>query len=358
MIIKLKFLEKFLIKSLRFEILKIKGYELDLENVVKTINKKNYKRVVLQLPEGLKRSFVDLIKYIENQTNAEVLISADFCFGACDLIDNKLVDLGVDIIVQIGHAPIPKLKSFTIPTIFLNASFDVNIDNLIKKVIPFFKGKKIGLISTAQHVNDLNKISNKLVGKQFDTFIAKGDSRIAFKGQILGCNFSSAKRIADKIDEFLFIGSGTFHPLGLILSTKKPVIAYDPYTNKVKKKELEDLKDMVLKQRYGAIARSKDAKNFGILIGLKSGQQRIKLTEDLKNLIESKNKKAYMIVVDYFSPIFLEGFSYIDCFVSTSCPRIAIDDYLQYKIPIITPVELKILFNKISWDMYEFDEII
>jgi 2-(3-amino-3-carboxypropyl)histidine synthase len=65
-----------------------------------------------------------------------------------------------------------------------------------------------------------------------------------------------------------------------------------------------------------------------------------------------------MIVVDYFSPVFLEGFRYIDCFVSTACPRIAIDDYLQYKIPIITPVELKILLGKISWEMYEFDEII
>ena len=338
--------------------MKVQGYEIDLESVVKIINKKNYKRIVLQLPEGLKTSVVDFINYIKNQTDAEVMISADPCFGACDLIDKKLENLGVDLIIQIGHAPIPELKSFTIPTFFLNASFDVNVDILIKKVIPLIKDKKIGLISTAQHVNSLNKISNKLVKNNFDTFIGKGDSRIAFKGQILGCNFSSAKKIADKIDMFLFVGSGTFHPLGLMLSTKKPVIAYDPYTNEVKTKELDDLKDVVLKQRYGAIARSKDAKNFGILIGLKTGQQRIKLAEDLKKLIEFKNKKVYIILVDHFSPAFLEGFRHIDCFVSTACPRIAIDDYLQYKIPIITPIELKILLGKISWDNYKFGEII
>ena len=338
--------------------MKVQGYEIDLKSVVKTINKKNYKLIVLQLPEGLKISVIDFINYIENQTDAEVMVSADPCFGACDLIDNKLENLGVDLIVQIGHAPIPQLKSFTIPTVFVNASFDVNVDILIKKVIPFIKGKKIGLISTAQHVDNLNKISDKLVENNFDTFIGAADSRIAFKGQILGCNFSAAKKIADKIDVFLFIGSGTFHPLGLMFSTKKPVIAYDPYTNEVKTKELVDLKYMVLKQRYGAIARSKDAKNFGILIGLKTGQQRIKLAEDLKKLIEFKNKKAYMIVVDHFSPAFLEGFRHIDCFVSTACPRVAIDDYLQYKIPLITPVELKILLGKMSWDKYEFDEIV
>ena len=338
--------------------MKTQGYEIDLENIVKTINKKNYKRVVLQLPEGLKTSFVDLIKYIENQTDAEVMVFADPCFGACDLIDSKLENLDADFIVQIGHVPIPALKNFSIPTVFVNASFDVNVDVLIKKVIPLIKGKNVGILSTAQHVDILDAISDRLVENQFDTFIGKGDSRTAFNGQILGCNFSSAKKIADKVDVFLFVGSGTFHPLGLMLSTKKPVIAYDPYTNEVKTKVFDDLKDMVLKQRYGAIARSKDAKNFGILIGVKTGQKRIKLSEDLKKLIESKNKKAYMIVVDYFSPIFLEGFRHIDCFVSTACPRIAIDDYLQYKIPIITPVELKILLGKISWDMYEFDEII
>jgi 2-(3-amino-3-carboxypropyl)histidine synthase len=99
--------------------LKIQGYEIDLENVVKTINKKNYKRIVLQLPEGLKTSFVDFINYIENKADVEVMVSADPCFGACDLIDKKLENLGVDLLVQIGHAPIPELKSFTIPTMLL-----------------------------------------------------------------------------------------------------------------------------------------------------------------------------------------------------------------------------------------------
>jgi 2-(3-amino-3-carboxypropyl)histidine synthase len=47
----------------------------------------------------------------------------------------------------------------------------------------------------------------------------------------------------------------------------------------------------------------------------------------------------------------------IDCFVSTACPRIAIDDYMQYKVPIITPIELDILLGYKKWDDYIFDEI-
>ena len=105
--------------------------------------------------------------------------------------------------------------------------------------------------------------------------IGKGDSRIDLKGQILGCNFSAAKSIANEVDTFLFIGSGNFHPLGLLLLFKKQVIVCDPYSNEIREKELEDLKDIILRQRYGAIARSKDARVFGILIGTKLGQQRI-----------------------------------------------------------------------------------
>ena len=45
------------------------------------------------------------------------------------------------------------------------------------------------------------------------------------------------------------------------------------------------------------------------------------------------NKKSLIIALDQFSPVSLQGFGDIDCFISTACPRIAIDDYLQYQIP-------------------------
>ena len=86
----------------------------------------------------------------------------------------------------------------------------------------------------------------------------------------------------NEVDLFLYVGSGNFHPLGLILIAKKPVVAVDPYDNSVKFDELNDLKDTILRQRYGAIARSKDAKVFGILVGTKVGQQRMNLAKKIK----------------------------------------------------------------------------
>jgi 2-(3-amino-3-carboxypropyl)histidine synthase len=337
--------------------LKITGYDIDLENVVKIINKNNYKRVVLQVPEGLKSNSLKIVEFLEKKTNSSIIISGDSCFGACDIIISELKNLDIDFVVQIGHVPIPNIKNLPINTLFINAMADFDVLKVVKKALPYLKGKKVGLVSTVQHTHTLNDIKKFLHDKKFNPLIGYGNDRINLKGQILGCNFSAASSIAERVDSFLFIGSGNFHPLGLILITNKPVIACDPYTKEVKTKELYDLKDMILRQRYGAIARSKDAKVFCILIGIKRGQQRINLAYEIKEKLSLKNKKSFIIASNHFLPAHLDGYRDIDCFVSTACPRIAIDDYLQYKIPIITPLELDILLGIRQWEDYQFDEI-
>ena len=336
----------------------ITGYEINLENVVNNIINNNYKKVLLQIPDGLKSHFFKFADLIEEKTNANVIISADPCFGACDIPSYDLKNLGVELIVHIGHTSIPVIKNSQIQTIFVNAESILDISKVIQKAILLIKDKKVGLVSTAQHIHLLEEAEKLLVNNKFEPFIGKGDSRIDLKGQILGCNFSAAKSIANEVDTFLFIGSGNFHPLGLLLLFKKQVIVCDPYSNEVREKELEDLKDMLLRQRYGAIARSKDAHVFGILIGTKLGQQRIELAYEIKEKLNFKQKKSYIFSLNHFSPIFLEGYRDIDCFVSTACPRIAIDDYMQYKVPIITPIELDILLDFKKWEEYQFDEIL
>ena len=219
-------------------------------------------------------------------------------------------------------------------------------------------GSRVGIVTTAQHLHMLEDVAGIIEGSGFEVFIGEGDNRIASKGLVLGCNFSAATEIVDRVDCFLFIGSGNFHPLGLLFNTKKPVIAVDPYTSKVRVDDLLDLKDLILKQRYGAIAMCRHAKRFGILLGLKPGQQRLKFAIDIKKRLEEKGKEAYLLSMNEFSPSKLMGLEKIDCFVSTACPRIAIDDYLKYKIPIITPTELDILLGIREWSDYVFDQII
>jgi len=338
--------------------MEISGYSIDTEKTVQTIKEKRYKTIALQLPEGLKAIASKLIEVLENETHATIIISADPCFGACDTANYELKNLGVEFVIQIGHMPIPDIEDMLIPTAFINALSTKDVTQVAEKSIPHLEGKRIGVVTTAQHLHTLDAVEDILKKHNFEPIISKGDERIAAKGQILGCNFSAGMNIVDKTDSFLFIGSGSFHPVGLLLSSKKPVIAADPYTNTVKKQELEELKDIILRQRYGAIARSKDAQVFGILVGIKRGQQRIELAYKIKKLLDSMQRESYIIALNNFSSFDLQGFKDIDCFVSTACPRVAIDDYMQYKVPIITPVELEILLGKKNWEDYQFDQII
>ena len=336
----------------------INNYYIDLNKAIKIIKTNNYKNIVLQVPEGLKYSFKKIVDFLEEKTKTNIYISADPCFGACDIPSFIYEYPDIDLIIQIGHLPIQQIRESTIPIIFLNAFSFIDVSKVVEKAIPYIKGKKIGIVTTAQHIHKIEDVKNILTKNKFEPVIGIGDKRINSPGQILGCNFTAATNIINDVDIYLFIGSGTFHPLGLLISTKKPVISCDPYTNEVKYKELEDFKDIILRQRYGAIARSKDAKVFGIIICSKIGQNRFNESDKIKKLIYSKNKKPYIFITNFFSASILESFKNIDCFVSLGCPRIAIDDYMQYKKPIITPIELEIILGVKKWIDYTFDEII
>jgi 2-(3-amino-3-carboxypropyl)histidine synthase len=337
--------------------MEISGYIVDVESAIQVINQKHYNTIAVQVPEGLKRSIFPLVDFIKKETGATVLVSADPCYGACDVVNYELKNMDVDCVVHIGHTAIADVENFWIPTIFINAQSTLNVSSVVEKSIPFLEGKKIGLVTTAQHLHTLETVEKILQQHGLEPFMTEGDERITSKGQILGCNFSTGTKLLEQVDCFLFIGSGTFHPVGLLMSTKKPVIAADPYTNTVKKQEIEDMKNNMLRQRYGAILSCRSARRYGILVGLKRGQQRIKQAYEIQQMLETAGKLSLLITQAEFSPTSLQGFD-LDCYVSTACPRIAIDDYLQYKKPMITPVELEIVLGRREWETYVFDEIL
>src|SRR5439155_22842221 len=59
---------------------------------------------------------------------------------------------------------------------------------------------------------------------------------------------------------------------------------------------------------------------------------------------------------DLVAPDLLEGYR-VDAWVNTACPRIAIEDVLQYKNPTLTPPEFEIVLGERTWDAYALDEI-
>ena len=338
----------------------IGGYSIDWEKIYTLIQNNKYDNILLQLPDGLKYYAESIKNQIQSMASVQVYISGDTCFGACDIpCTEYLKHLGVEAIFQIGHSPISTrvISSLKLPIFFVDAHYICNVDKLMLDALKFLIGKNIGIVTTAQHLPMLNTVASILKSNKFEPIISKGDNRIEHAGQILGCNTSALKNILDRIDSILFLGSGIFHPIALLLSTHKPVIQVDPVTKMIQRDELIPLKEKILKKRYIAIAHAKQSKSFGILLSSKPGQQQYKKVIKCKKILETKKKNFSLFIVDHISPYSLEQFPYIDCFISTACPRIVIDDSGQYKKPIITPNELEISFEMKPYEAYQFDEI-
>ncbi|MBU0929690.1 MAG: 2-(3-amino-3-carboxypropyl)histidine synthase subunit [Nanoarchaeota archaeon] len=186
-------------------------------------------------------------------------------------------------------------------TLFIPARSIIDIEKSLKKVS--IKGK-IGLITTIQFFNQLDKasklIENSVIG-----------------GQVLGCNVKNAEKIKDKVDSFLYIGSGRFHPIQIAKKLKKPVYILNPNTDEFSKIEESEIQDYE-KRLKGKLSKFFAAKSYGILVSTKNGQYNLKKAE----LLRKKLKNSYIFICNNINENEFENFRNIDIWINTACTRI------------------------------------
>jgi len=186
--------------------------------------------------------------------------------------------------------------------LFIHAKSNLDITKVLKKIET--EGKA-GIVTTIQHLHKL-KDAEKIIP----------DSILI--GQVLGCDVSAAEKAKDKVDFFIYIGTGEFHPLGLAMKTGKKVIIANPATNQVSEvseKEIEDYK----KKIKGKYLKFLSAEKIGILVSTKPGQNRLK---DALKFQKTLKKPSYILIANIFSENKLENYPDIDIFVNTACSRI------------------------------------
>ena len=325
------------------------NHELEIVDVIKKIKDLKAEKVGLQFPEGLKVYAIKIARQIEQETGVIVIISADPCYGACDVADVDMRD-SVDVLVHFGHRPLP--IDYDLPVIFVDARSNMDVLGCVRSSICLLEGyEKIGLVTTIQHLHLVNEVADFLEQNGKEILMDKGSGTT--KGQVLGCNFSAIKNL--DADAFLYIGSGNFHALGIKLFTDKTVIVADPYLGDAR--VIDEFADRILRIRSARIAKAMDAKRFGIIVSTKKGQSRLELAKYLKNMLKDVAREGFILLLDDVSPDLLIPFMDLDAFVMTACPRIAIDDSVMYKKPLLTPQELEIVIGKRRWEDYEIDEI-
>jgi len=323
----------------------MKDFDFEEERIKQEIAKLGAKRVLLQLPEGLKPEAPRIAKVVQVE-GALPIISADPCYGACDIATAEAEGLGADLIVHFGHAQF--MAQGKIPAIYIEAKATLAVGTAVLQSLPLLASYiKIGLATTVQHFEALNQAQVILL-KAGKTVIVGNNGQLPYAGQVIGCNYSNVKTVADQVEAFLFVGGGLFHALGIAFSTGKPTVIADPYDNRAF--EINNEAQKMLKQRWAVIEEAREAQTFGVLVGLKPGQRHLEQALKVKELAEKHGKEAYLLAGREITSDTLLEFPSIDAYVNTACPRISLEAPQKFSKPVLTVNELMVTIGEDSWE--------
>jgi diphthamide biosynthesis enzyme Dph1/Dph2-like protein len=227
--------------------------------------------------------------------------------------------------------------------IFLKSHYKKEIKltkELLKQISSY---NLIAVFSSIQFVNQMDDIVEQLQEKYPDKeFVTSKPSRAENKYQVLGCNvysenFTFLEDNNEKIIEpecYLYIGDGVFHPQAIVLSQKEnekiiPVISFNPKNDSIKIFSEEDIVKVIRKYRANLL-RFLDSENIGVYVTTKHGQEQYKFSKKIKDKFPNKN--FYFFVSETLNIQSMEDFSFIDLWINTACPRIALEDSSELNI--------------------------
>src|SRR3989344_9031653 len=227
--------------------------------------------------------------------------------------------------------------------LFLEALYNGEV-RLCSATLNYLKRKKyqkMALYASVQFCSTLEKVKEQLQQANISIITSTPD-RTHVQSQLLGCDiYHSSLHLAEKelqeIDAYLYVGDGRFHPLALVYAQKdsavmKEIICNDPMRKAMTLMGLDDIKTKLRRYR-GALLKFFSAKDVGVIITVKPGQEHLRPSFFLEKIFPEK--KFYYFIDDTVSFNQLENFPFIEVWINTACPRIGFDDQLQFRKGVI-----------------------
>ena len=315
-------------------------YDFEIERAVSEAKNSGAKKVLIQAPDGLKQYLGELYMRLASEGIVTV-ISGDPCYGACDLAEREATFVKPDFLIHIGHLKFQQGME-SIPTLYLPASHFAEISGLHQKTAEFLRSKgytRVGLVAGVQHMEYLQEFAQAISRSGVEVLVDKESG-----GLVLGCRVDAAKKIECSVEAFVYLGGGDFHGLGVALAVEKDVYIADPYRNEVR--DLAKLKKKILAKRWWGIMEAVKAKSLGVIIVAKTGQF-VEGAADLCRELELKGKKAFLIAMWDVNWERMAPFTFVDAFIVTGCPRIALDNQDGFGKPVLNLEDAQELLRRL-----------
>lgn len=203
------------------------------------------------------------------------------------------------------------------------------------------KYKRIGLYTTTQFNYKIKGVVEQLE-KNGNDVISSQPERTNAKYQILGCDMYHGNLNLDKeVDVFLYVGDGRFHPNALLFQEEdsgklREVIIFNPINNKMIVLNVKDVKKIIDKRKTN-MKRFLLAKDIGVIVSTKPGQEHLHYAEKLKNAFPEK--KFYTFIGDQIDFKEFQNFPWIKSWINTACPRMGMEDSLNIEESLLNVVE-------------------
>lgn len=220
-----------------------------------------------------------------------------------------------------------------------------------KRVRKVFGDKaRLGLFCSVQFLDNLIEVEVFLKALGYEVVKSK-PSRASQVGQILGCD-SYANNLnmdLEKIDGFVYVGDGYFHPLALLFAQEQEEVVKSVVVFNVREGSVEvfdkKIVERYFKKRRGNLMRFYSSDVIGVFVSSKWGQEFKDSALKLKKMYPEK--KFYFFAGDNFLESEFENFNFIECWVNSACPRIGQDDVLRHLRPVVNIADVwKFEFKK------------
>lgn len=325
----------------------------NFDDVMDRLQELNAKKVLLQLPDGLKPHVFEYFNRLSEKYT--VVVSSDPFYGACD-ISTPDVYRDVDCIVQLGHSEIPNIK-YPKPMIFMEYRVEKNI-TIEESVFQQLRDRgfrKIGLLCSIQYIDQMQKVGAFMQSIGFEVIVGKQDNRMKYPGQVLGCNFSAAHSISSEVDAYVVVSTGKFHAIGAQLASSKDVFIFDMHERRLN--EIRPETDKFLRRRYAKLSKARDARKICVVADTKIGQYRIRLANKIVEQAKAQGLEPVLLTANDVRPSDYENMR-CDAVVFTGCPRVSLDESDKFPMPILTPPEFQQIFGIKENSHYVMDEIV
>ncbi|MEM0246099.1 MAG: diphthamide biosynthesis enzyme Dph2 [Desulfurococcaceae archaeon] len=329
------------------QVLSCNDYVIPFDAVVKAVRSVNPRRVLIHAPNGFKHLYTCLEERLRSFSIEEVYFSSSPGYGACDIPVEEAEVLKTNLVIHLGHdeyflqesTGIPGMRIVYVP-VYYQRALSTDLLESLYNTLKSLSAERVALSST---------LVESLLKKQVSEYLArKGIVLYDTDKPILGCLYSHVVALESKADAHVVIAGGLFHAVGLGLVASRPVIAVDPYMNRLLMASNEAHK--VLRKRLYAVlkARESTGNRVGLVVGTRPGQYRPTLSSYIERLALDKGYRVYKVASSYLTLdrlIAMDSALNLDFYVVTSCPRLPIDDLADFHKPVLTPGEFIMLLT-------------